>query len=61
VAASDHEQAVILRLVTAGEPFPSIRVLARSDFGGSIRASQRVLKLAAARMNGAGHVDADRT
>jgi hypothetical protein len=61
VAASAHEQAVVLRLVTAGRPFPSIRVLAASDFGGSIRASQRVLKLAASRMNGGGHVDAGRS
>jgi hypothetical protein len=60
VAASDHEQEVILRLVTAGKPFPSIRKLAVSDFGGSIRASDRVLKLASARMNGGGHVDAGR-
>jgi hypothetical protein len=61
VAASDHEQAVVLRLITAGKPFPSIRKLAAADFGGSIRASQRVLKLAEARMNGGGHVDAGRT
>lgn len=60
VTASAHEQDVILRLVTTGRPFPSIRKLAASDFGGSVRASQRVLKLASARMNGAGHVDADR-
>lgn len=55
VAASDHEAAVILRLTQAGRPFPSIRKLAAAEFDGSIRASQRVLKLAAARMNGAGH------
>lgn len=61
VAASAHEQDVILRLVTAGRPFPSIRKLARSDFDGSIRASQRVLKLAAARMNGAASDHASRT
>jgi hypothetical protein len=55
VAASAHEAEVVLRLVTAGQPFPSVRKLAAADFGGSIRASQRVLKLAAARMNGGGH------
>ena len=61
VAASAHEAEVIVRLVTAGRPFPSIRKLAASDFGGSIRASDRVLKLAAARMNGAGHDHAGST
>lgn len=55
VAASDHEAEVILRLIQAGEPFPSIRQLAAAEFDGRIRPSQRVLQLAAARMNGAGH------
>ena len=55
MAASDREQALILSLVTAGRPFPSIRKLAAAEFDGSIRASQRVLKLAAAQMNGGGH------
>lgn len=54
-AASEHEAGVVLRLVTAGRPLPSVRKLAASDFGGRIRPSQRVLKLAAAQMNGAGH------
>jgi hypothetical protein len=61
VAASDREAEVVLRLVTAGKPLPSIRKLAASDFGGSIRASERVLKLASAQMNGAGHDHADST
>lgn len=61
VAASAHEAEVVLNLVTAGRPFPSIRKLAAAEFDGKIRPSQRVLKLAAARMNGAGHDHADRT
>ena len=53
-AASDHEQAVVLRLVTSPGPLPGRRVLAASDFNGSIRKAERVLKLARAGMNGAG-------
>lgn len=59
VAASAHETEVVLSLVTAGRPLPSIRKLAAAEFDGKIRPSQRVLKLAAARMNGAGHDRAD--
>ena len=55
VAASAHEAEVVLALVTAGRPLPSIRKLAAAEFDGKIRPSQRVLKLAAARMNGGGH------
>ena len=57
VTASDHEAQVVLKLVTAGHPFPSIRKLAAAEFGGKIRPSQRCLKLAAAQMNGGGGDD----
>jgi len=59
-AASDHEYQVMLRLreqLAGGEPIPGRRVLADSDFGGSQRAAERVIKLARVGMNGAGSDD----
>lgn len=55
VAASETERAAVFRLVNAGEPLPSVRALAASDFGGSIRTAARVLRVARARMDGGGH------
>lgn len=55
VAASEAERAVVFRLVNSGHPLPSVRVLAASDFGGTIRTAQRVLRVARARLDGDAH------
>ena len=53
-AASQHERDVVLRLITAGHPLPSIRTLAAAEFDGSIRKAERTLRLARSGVNGAG-------
>jgi hypothetical protein len=58
-AAPDRERQVALGLVASGEPLPSYRKLAAVEFDGSYRKAQRVLVMARAEMNGAGHDDAD--
>lgn len=59
-AAGQHEAEVLARViesVRAGQPVPSVRELSQSEFGSGDRcqAAYRVLRLARAAMNGAGH------
>lgn len=58
-AVSEHERQVMLRLLTRpdGVKLPGRRVLAESDFKGSIRTAERVLAAVRADQNGAGHGD----